>query len=216
MKESSELATIQETNGGPEGSAGCHGRLPWLRPEELDQEQRDLYDMIVSGPRSKTQAFSLTDSMGRLEGPFNAMLVAAPLGVAQQALGTAIRYRSVVSDRQREIAVLELARIRQSSFELYAHVRLARTCGLSEAAIEALRDGKPCDELDFRDALVREIVTSVVEHRALNDDLFRRGVVELGLRVLVELVVLVGYYDALALSLAVWRTPLPADAAGED
>lgn len=44
----------------------------------------------------------------------------------------------------------------------------------------------------------------------LDDDGFTRAEAALGRDRLAELVVLVGYYDLLALSLRVWRTPLPA------
>ena len=54
-------------------------RLPHLRPDELDVEQRNLYDTINQGPRRSAQPglsspVGLVDDEGRLQGPFNAML----------------------------------------------------------------------------------------------------------------------------------------------
>src|SRR5215469_12111400 len=121
-----------------------HGRLPWLAPEALSEDQRKLYDLIVGGPRGKgPRAFPLTDETGRLNGPFNAMLVSPEVGTAVQELGAAIRYRSSLPDRARELAILELAALRRCAFEWYAHERVGRNVGLTDDELEAVRTGKP-------------------------------------------------------------------------
>ncbi len=72
-----------------------HGRLPWFAPDELAPDARELYERIVGGPRTQVaRAFPLTDDTGRLNGPFNAMLLSPAIGNALQELGAAIRYRS--------------------------------------------------------------------------------------------------------------------------
>ena len=82
-----------------------HGRIPWPTADELDEEQRAVHHAITAGPRaSSAPAFSLTDDEGRLHGPFNAMLLAPRVGLALQELGGALRYRTSLTDREREIA----------------------------------------------------------------------------------------------------------------
>jgi 4-carboxymuconolactone decarboxylase len=39
-------------------------RLPGLRPNELDDDQRRLYDAIAGGDRAKDASFPLTDDDG--------------------------------------------------------------------------------------------------------------------------------------------------------
>ena len=112
-----------------------HGRLPWPTPDELRDDQRVVYEAIVGGPRGASSPFALTDADGRLEGPFNAMLVTPAIGAATQELGAAIRYRTSLSARQREIAILTLAVLRRSEFEWYAHERVALRAGLSRNEI---------------------------------------------------------------------------------
>lgn len=71
-------------------------RLPLLHPADLDEPQRELYEAIVGGPRGVgPQLFALTDAQGRLNGPFNAMLTAPPLGHTLQQLArlSATRHR---------------------------------------------------------------------------------------------------------------------------
>jgi 4-carboxymuconolactone decarboxylase len=186
-----------------------HGRLPWPRPEELDAPRRALYDAIVGGPRASGPV-PIADAEGRLEGPFNAMLVSPDVGVALQQLGAAVRYRTSLSDRARELAILALAAIRRSDFEWYAHERVGRSVGLSDAELALLRDGGSPATFSERERTVLDVTRALVAVGDLDDEAFAAAQSALGREALAELVVLVGYYDLLALSLRVWRTPLPA------
>ena len=104
-----------------------HGRLPWPSREELDDAQRALYDSITAGPRSASRAFPMVDEEGRLYGPFNAMLLEPVVGAVISELGVALRYRSVLPARMREIAICEVAAWCRSEFEWFAHASIART-----------------------------------------------------------------------------------------
>jgi alkylhydroperoxidase family enzyme len=180
-------------------------------PDDLDPAARALYERIAGGPRAQgRQAFPLTDTEGRLHGPFNAMLVSPDVGDAMQALGAAIRYKSGLSARAREIAILELSVLRKSSFEWYAHEHVGRQAGLTDAEIAALHSGAAAPTFDATESLVRELVRTLVRERDLDDITFALAKKLLGERVLMDVIALVGYYDLLALSLRVWRTPLPA------
>jgi 4-carboxymuconolactone decarboxylase len=190
-----------------------HGRLPWYAPHDLDEPAKALYDRIACGPRARgPQAFDLADERGRLHGPFNAMLISPEVGSAVQELGATIRYKSGLAPRAREIAILELSVLRASSFEWYAHERVGKQAGLSGEEIAAIHAAAPAPTLTPAEAVVRETVRRLVRERDLDDAQFSAASAALGERVLMDLIALVGYYDLLALSLRVWRTPLPAGA----
>ncbi|MBU2696905.1 carboxymuconolactone decarboxylase family protein [Pimelobacter sp. 30-1] len=184
-------------------------RAPWRAPDELDAGRRALYDAIVGGDRGRDAAFALTDAEGRLEGPFDAMLLAPESGAAVQELGAALRYRTSLSGREREIAILAVAHAHRSDFEVWAHERVARRSGLSEAELADLRVGRAAGTFGAEEAQVHAVVASLVATRDLDDATFRAGEAALGTARLAELVTLVGYYEMLALSLRVWRVPLP-------
>ncbi|HXP92023.1 MAG TPA: carboxymuconolactone decarboxylase family protein [Candidatus Binatia bacterium] len=187
-----------------------HGRLPWFAPQALSDEQRGLYEQIVGGPRGQgPRPFPLADEEGRLHGPFNALLTSPEVGAAVQELGAAIRYRSSLPARAREIAILELAVRRRCAFEWFAHERVGRAAGLGDEEIAALRSGEGCATLDRTEALVRRLVRTMLANRDVDDALYAQAETTLGVRMLMDLVALVGYYDLLALSLQLWRTPLP-------
>lgn len=186
-----------------------HGRLSWPRPEELDPARRAVYDAIVAGPRA-AGPFQLVDAEGRLEGPFNAMLLSPGAGLALQELGAAVRYRTSLPDRLREIAILALAAVLRSDFEWYAHERLGRGIGLSDAELTALRVGGTADTFSAEELAVVDATRALATTGDLDDEAFVSAHLALGQEALAEVVVLVGYYQLLAMLLRVWRTPLPA------
>jgi 4-carboxymuconolactone decarboxylase len=184
-------------------------RIPKLAPSALDDEQRALYDAITGGRRAQgPQLFRLTDSEGRLEGPFNAFLLQPRLGSALQALGSSVRYDTGLDDRCREIAILVVAAHWRSDFEWYAHGAVARSVGLTDADLAAIRDGRYA-ELARREALVARTVAALATRGDLEDAEYREAVEHLGPAGLFELLTLVGYYATLALQLRVFRVPAP-------
>lgn len=88
-----------------------------MPPAQLDPDARALYDRINAGPRGA----SMLDDQGALIGPFNAMLLSPALGDPLQELGAAIRYRSALTDRCRELAILVVAAHWSSAFEQQVH-----------------------------------------------------------------------------------------------
>ncbi|WP_410622641.1 carboxymuconolactone decarboxylase family protein [Amycolatopsis sp. cmx-8-4] len=187
-------------------------RLPHLTPDDLDPEQRALYDEITGGPRTAgPQRFSLKDGEGRLAGPFNAMLVAPPAGQALQALGAAIRYATTLSDRVRELAILAVAARWASAFEQHAHEPHALAAGLTGAQVEAVRAGAIPDLADETERAALRFVSALLREEDVDDVTYAEVVPIIGNRMAVELTTLVGYYATLALQLRVFRV---ADSAG--
>lgn len=187
-----------------------HGRLPWPTPEQLAPAEERVYSAITGGPRaSGVRLFNLTDADGRLEGPFNAMLVSPEVGFALQELGAAIRYRTGLSDRVREVAILALAAERRSEFEAYAHEAVGAACGLTTDEMVALRAGVAAPTLAADERTAHHAVQQLIRERSLNDTDYQQLVDALGQTGAMEIVMLVGYYDTLDLMMSVARTPLP-------
>ena len=185
-------------------------RLPNPTPDELSPEQRALYDEIAGGPRSAgPRLFELVDQEGRLNGPFGIMLHSPAVGGALQAVGAAVRYRSVLPDRIRELAVLAVAAHWTSEFELYAHVPLARHAGLTEAEIDGLVAGAEVPLADPAERVVVQVVRALLHASDLTDEQYAAGRDAICEQGMVELTTLVGYYATLALQLRVFRVGAP-------
>jgi 4-carboxymuconolactone decarboxylase len=182
------------------------GRLRRLPPGELDAEQRALYDAITSGPRaSGRQHFALTDDAGGLVGPFNALLRSPAVGAALQEVGAAVRYRSGLSDRVREMAVLLVAAHWDCAFERMAHTAVGRASGLTDAEISLLHEGVPPELDDPDEACALSVVRRLLDDGDLDDPTYDDATTRLGEPALFELTTLVGYYATLALQLRVFR-----------
>jgi 4-carboxymuconolactone decarboxylase len=190
-----------------------HGRLPWPRRDELNVEQAVLYDSITGGPRSASRAFPMTDNEGRLFGPFNAMLLEPVVGAVVSELGVALRYRSVMPDRMREVAICEVAASCRSEFEWFAHAAIARSLDISEADLEAIANRSATAGLSSDEELARKVARSLCDRRDLDDAEFEAAST-LGLEILADLVFLVGFYATIATTLATFRVPLPSGFSG--
>lgn len=180
------------------------GRIPRLTPDELDDAQRELYASIAGGPRAAgRQHFALTADDGSLNGPFNGFLLSPPVGDALQQVGAAIRYRTALDDREREIAILLVAARWRSAFERESHEAIARHLGLTDAQLAGVRDEDP-SALEGRERRLAEVVVALLDGD-LDDAAWEAAVAEFGRETLFELTTLVGYYGTLALQLRVFR-----------
>jgi 4-carboxymuconolactone decarboxylase len=183
-----------------------------LEVSELDDAQRTLYQDIVGGPRGQgPQLFAMSDEDGRLEGPFNAMLLSPALGSALQQLGARVRYSARLGHRARELAILTVGYAWDSGFEVYSHERVARAAGLTEAELAAIRSGRFAALDDPAERTVAALAHALVKRSDLTDEEYQAGCQTLGEDGLFELTTLVGYYATLALQLRVFRVPVPGE-----
>jgi 4-carboxymuconolactone decarboxylase len=185
-------------------------RLDLIAPADLAPAQRALYDAITGGPRaSQAGTVPIADEAGRLLGPFAIMLLSPEVGNAMQQVGAKIRFGTALSGRERELAILTVAGALDSEFERLAHVPAARSLGLTQAQIDAALAGRTADDLSADEAMVARLALVMTVDRTLGDRDYSDATAALGQERLAELTWLVGYYSALALSLAVFRPVLP-------
>lgn len=189
-------------------------RIRRFHPDELTAPQRELYAAIVGGPR----AGGVTDTEGRLVGPFNAMLLSPALGGALQEVGSTLRYRGALSPRCRELAILVVAAHWRSRFEQEAHERIAIAAGFTRAELDALRAGGPLPLGDAQEAAVLAATRALVRTDDLTGSDYDAVAATLGPAKVFELTTLVGYYALLALQMRVFGVSRPPelDAATRD
>jgi 4-carboxymuconolactone decarboxylase len=185
-------------------------RLPDLTPAELTDDQRALHDRIASGPRAAgPQHFPLVDPSGALTGPFGVMIHEPALGAPLQELGSAVRYRTGLADRVREIAILAVAAATGCAFEQYAHERVGRVAGLDDDELAALDEGR-FSSSDPVEVAAYGFCRQLLDDRSrLTDTDYDELRTTLGTTTITELVVLVGYYRTLAQLLDVYDVGVP-------
>jgi len=185
-------------------------RLDLIAPADLDDAQRALYEAITGGPRaSQAGTVPIVDEAARLLGPFAVMLLTPEVGNAMQQVGAKIRFSTALSARERELAILAVAGVLRSDFERLAHEPAALRAGLTTAQVNAVLSGQAPEGLTGDEPLICRLALKMTAERNLVDEDYAAGVAGLGRERLAELTWLVGYYSALALSLAVFRPFLP-------
>ncbi len=180
-------------------------RLQPQSPSSLDSAQRALYDSITGGPRSQGERlFDLTGADGALQGPFAAMLLSPALGSALQELGAAVRFRTSLSARCREIAILTVAAHWDSSFERSAHESIGRAAGLTKDELSRLR-AKAVPALDDPQESACAHLAKAMVAGDVDDESWSTHATIVGEAGVFELSTLVGYYATLALQMRVFR-----------
>ncbi|MBO0758424.1 MAG: carboxymuconolactone decarboxylase family protein [Bradyrhizobiaceae bacterium] len=177
-------------------------RLPALSEDNLDPRQRALFDSIRSGPRSKAS----------LGGPFGVYMHSPEFGELAQQLGAFCRYKTSLEPRLSEFAILVTARHWHAQYEWHAHAPIAETVGVLPGTISDLKDGRiPTGAPDDEQALYAFIL-ELYETKRVSDHTYARVHQFLGDAATVELIGILGYYALVAMTLNVFRVPLPADA----
>ncbi len=186
-----------------------HGRLPWLRPEQIDAEQRELYDRVTSSFRATSATIPLLDPEGRLHGPFNPMLTSPATGLALEALGRALRSSDTLPRLVFEAVVIMCASSLRASYEWYAHAPLAKQAGLSDEQVDAVFRG------DFERlvptvsaGLVRLVIASLHHARPADEDVAAVRS-QFGAGAVTEVVVTIGHYHVIGMLMSTWDSPMP-------
>lgn len=185
-------------------------RQPRLRPDDLDEAQERLYRSITEGPRSTgPQLFALTDDEGVLQGPFGGFLLSPDLGDALQQLGAAVRYRTALPDRLRELAILAVAARWSCAFERRAHEAVGAACGLTAEEMQRVAEGRSPDLENPVEAAGLRLTWALLDGD-VDDATWSACLPPLDAAAVFELTTLVGYYSTLALQLRVLRVDDPA------
>jgi 4-carboxymuconolactone decarboxylase len=188
-------------------------RLHHLRPDELDAEQRELYDVLTTGSRAQVSFprsdIGMTDGEGRLQGPFNAMLHHPRLGLAVQEVSRRLRFEGVLTDRAREIVILIVAASQRSDFEWAAHSTIAAMVGIGDDEIDAVAAGGDVAWADPAEAAAAALARSLVATGDADDDTYARATSLLGDAGVYEVSTTVGVYQLLAQQMRLFRVPGP-------
>jgi len=173
-------------------------RIPLVEPDSLTDEQRQVYDRILSGPRQA------------IVGPLRAVLHNPELAEHWQRLGALVRYGTTLPARLKEIAILVTARRWNANLEWQVHETAARAAGVPDVVIDAIGRASPPPFADGADREVYEFVRTLHETGQVPESVYSEVHERHGTVGVVELTALVGYYTMVAMTLNVHEIELPA------
>lgn len=173
-------------------------RLPALDPATLTPEQKVIHDAIAAGPR------------GRVQGPLEVWLQSPGLAENAQRLGAFCRFGSSLEPRLSELAIMVTGRVWSAQFEWTVHKPIALKAGLSEAVVDAIRDRRtpPFERADER--VVHDFARTLHIDRKVPQALYDEAVSVLGLKAVVDLVGILGYYTLISMTINAFNVPLEA------
>jgi 4-carboxymuconolactone decarboxylase len=172
------------------------GRYAELPVDQMTPEQREGYKFLVEGPR------------GRLPGPYKVWVHNPRLVHAAAPLGQHFTPgQSSLTEREREIAVIVITSTWHSAYPTAAHEKRGREVGLPAAAVEAMIAGRPTSFSDPREQTVYEVAMTLAGGRLVSQGLYDRAVTTLGHERLTDMIVLMGYYTAVSLTMNFYAVP---------
>lgn len=163
-------------------------RLPLPDVGRLDPPQQAVYQSIMA-------------TRGNLNGPFLAWMHSPELASHAEKLGAFCRYQTGFALVESELLILLVAARFRCIGEQQIHEPIAEQAGLSADQIAAIREQRPVRLATARLTVIHAVAEELLESNRIGEGLYDQGLRELGVRGMVELVGIVGYYSLVAMTL---------------
>jgi 4-carboxymuconolactone decarboxylase len=161
-------------------------RLPAVTRDALTVEDQEIWDRIAAVRTG-------------VRGPHGVLMSVPGLAERVAVLENYFRFSAALPAVDRELVILAMARENETHFPWTLHEARANQAGTRREAIEAVRANGELAELTPREWLLVEIMRNLLRTRSLPDELFSRGMVELGQQQLVETIALMGHSNLIGM-----------------
>ena len=174
-------------------------RIKDWKVEDLSNEQKEIHDAIVNGPR------------GHVVGPLRIWLNNPGLAKSAQTVGAYARYGTSLPQALSELAILTTGRVWSSEFEWEHHAPLAIEGGIDPKHVDTISLGKrplfekPEEQAVFDFAAEANILKNV------SDITYKNLVDILGENAAIDIVGICGYYSLISMTLNVFKVPRDTD-----
>jgi 4-carboxymuconolactone decarboxylase len=187
------------------------GRLPQLKPEELNGAQRALYDALVAsfGPWADQSGFEVIAPDRSLLGPLNPLLFSPAIGAAQIDVYHADKASTSLPPRVHEVIILTVGAAWASDYELYAHSATGKLAGLSDDVVAALLAGEPPDFRNDQELIAHAFTSQLVDQHRVETETYTQAQQAFGHKGVVDLVLLIGLYLATCSLINAFEVPAP-------
>jgi alkylhydroperoxidase family enzyme len=127
-----------------------------------------------------------------------------------------ILFATTLSERQRELAVLRVAALRNADYEWRQHAVLAGDVGISAEEVARVAEGPDAPSWTAEDRTLLRAVDELVTDAVVSDATWRELSETLDTHQLMDLVFTVGAYDLLAMAFRSFGVEIDADLAAHD
>ena len=186
-------------------------RLPLVPPDQLDREQRALYDRCRRQIERGFTAFKTQNADGALLGPWGIFIQEPQVGTAHYDLVDAITKLKKLPDAAKQVAILSVGARFKAAYELYAHAAVAGSAGLSPAKVATLSAGVRPPDLTPDEACAFDVTVALLDGGVLPGPTYQAARQQLGQPALNELIFWVGLYAQVSITLNAFDVPSEAD-----
>jgi 4-carboxymuconolactone decarboxylase len=158
-----------------------------MDPSHLSPEARALYAAVSAKRKARGEGFG---------GPYVALLNHPELARRVEELGFYLKFDGVLPRPAYQFIVLSVAQATGAAFEWHDHVQHALAAGLSADIIDAVGASRPQTQEPY--VLLGAILAKTMAWQLVPDDLQASAAAQWGVKGLVEIVVLSGFYQMFA------------------
>ena len=175
-------------------------RVPVVTQDMVPEEFRDAFNELTR------------DTGGSITGGPGSITVNSPeMSRRRSHLTAYLRFESTFPKRIQELAILATARAMDCPYIWNAHAPAARTEGVSDALVDALRDRKPLPAMAADERAVINFCTEFYTNHRVSASTFQVALEQFGVQHLVEITALMGNYAQTAFFLNAFEVQLPDD-----
>ncbi len=165
---------------------------------------------IIPGSRPELQTIEarISAARGRISPLYGVLLNSPTVVDGWEALLTAIRQKTGISARLRELTILRVAVLNRAPYEFEAHISHAKAAGMTDEMIEALR--APADPDDIAgieplDRIVLRYTDSMTRDIHVPDDVYQALQTHFDDQAIVELTATIAAYNMVSRFLSALR-----------
>ena len=167
--------------------------------ENLTEEQKEIHDTIVSGPR------------GHVVGPLRIWLNNPGLARSAQTVGEYARYGTSLSKRLSELAIITTGRVWSSAFEWEHHAPLAIEGGIDPENVNIISMGQRPNFTKVEEEAVFDFAAEANILKNVSDNTYNNLVNILNETAAIDIVGICGYYSLISMTLNVFKIPSDTD-----
>ena len=175
-------------------------RLPVVTRDMVPEEFRESFDELTK------------DTGGTITGgPYSVAINSPEMARRRSNLTSYLRFESTFPKRIQELAILATARFFDCPYIWNAHALAARTEGVSDALVDALRDRQPLPDMAADERAVIDYCNQFYGQHRVSPETFGAALAQFGAQHLVEITALMGSYSQTAFFLNAFEVELPED-----
>jgi 4-carboxymuconolactone decarboxylase len=180
--------------------AVAQDRMPEIPADKMTVAQKKAVDEFVAGRGAPVL------------GPFIPLLRSPEVLLRAKALGDYLRFKTVLSPKLREFAILVTARQWTQQYEWSFHSTVAIKAGLNAEIVKAVAEGRRPIGMSDEEEIVHDFCIELHHNKSVSDAIYARALAKFGEQGIIDLTSVNGYYTFLSMVMNVARTPPPKGA----